>query len=166
MQESRSNLRSLGGKHTARILPVAIIICFPLIALSLHVQSGDLPSYSSILVNARCCVQVVNWCFGSTVLTLARFFLLPLWQLLLVFAGFWWFLPAAGSSFLAVTFPGLWWAEFHAEKGMGAKLVGLPGYAVAVATMLGEDPLSAVLGKKGCMKPAFHCELMRKTHLR
>lgn len=88
MQESRSNLRSLGGKHIARILPVAIITCFPLIALSLHVQSGDLPSYSSILVNARCCVQVVNWCFGSTVLTLARFFLLPLWQLLLVFAGF------------------------------------------------------------------------------
>ena len=54
---------------------------------------------------------------------LARLFLLPLWQLLLVFAGFWWllpapagfcllllacayccwFLPAAGSSFLAVT---------------------------------------------------------------
>ena len=69
-------------------------------------------------------------------------------------AGFCWlrFLPAAGSSFLAVTFPGLWWAEFHAEKEMGAKLVGLPG--------------SAVLGKKGCMKPAFHCELMRKTHLR
>ena len=88
MQESRSNLRSLGGKRIARILPVAIITCFPLIALSLHVQSGDLPSYSSILVNARCCVQVVNWCFGSTVLTLARFFLLPLWQLLLVFAGF------------------------------------------------------------------------------
>ena len=38
MQESRSNLRSLGGKHIARILPVAIITCFPLIALSLHVQ--------------------------------------------------------------------------------------------------------------------------------
>ena len=90
MQESRSNLCSLGGKHIARILPVAIITCFPLIALSLHVQSGDLRSYSSILVNARCCVQVVNWCFGfgSTVLTLARFFPLPLWQLLLVFAGF------------------------------------------------------------------------------
>ena len=147
MQESRSNLRLGGGKDIARILPVAIITCFPLIALSLHVQSGDLPSYSSILVNARCCVQVVNWCFGSTVLTLARFFLLP-------------------SSFLAVTFPGLWWAEFHAEKEMGAKLVGLPGSAVAAATMLGEDALSAVLGKKGCMKPAFHCELMRKTHLR
>ena len=133
MQESRSILRSVGGKHIARILPVAIITCFPLIALSLHVQTGDLPSYSSILVNARCCVQVVNCCFGSSVLTLARFFLLPLWQLLLVFAGScclllacacscWllpapagfcllllacayccWFLPAAGSSFLAVT---------------------------------------------------------------
>ena len=63
-----------------------------------------------------------------------------------------------------MTFPGLWWAEFHAEKEMGAKLVGLPGSAVAVATMLGEDALSAVLGKKGCMKPAFHCEFMRKTH--
>ena len=76
------------GKHIARILPVEIITCFRLIALSLHVQPGDLPSYSSILVNARCCVQVVNCCFGSSVLTLARFFLLPLWQLLLVFAGF------------------------------------------------------------------------------
>ena len=106
-------------------------------------QSG---THRRSIVNARCCVQVVNWCFGSTVLTLARFFLLP-------------------SSFLAVTFPGLWWAEFHAEKEMGAKLVGLPGSAVAVATMLGEDALSAVLGKKGCMKPAFHCEVMKKTHL-
>ena len=76
------------GKHIARILPVEIITCFRLIALSLHVQPGDLPSYSSILVNARCRVQVVNCCFGSSVLTLARFFLLPLWQLLLVFAGF------------------------------------------------------------------------------
>ena len=55
---------------------------------------------------------------------------------------------AAGSSFLAVTFPGLWWAEFHAEKEMGAKLVGLPGSAAAVARMLGEDALSAVLGKR------------------
>ena len=101
MQESRSILRSVGGKHIARILPVAIITCFPLIALSLHVQPGDLPSYSSILVNARCCVQVVNCCFGSSVLTLARFFLLPLWQLLLVFAGFWWLLlPAAGLCLL------------------------------------------------------------------
>ena len=71
MQESRSILRSVGGKHIARILPVAIMTCFPLIALSLHVQTGDLPSYSSILVNARCCVQVVNCCFGSSVLTLA-----------------------------------------------------------------------------------------------
>ena len=55
---------------------------------------------------------------------------------------------AAGSSFLAVPFQGLWRAEFHAEKEMGAKLVGLPGSAVAVARMLGEDALSAVLGKK------------------
>ena len=101
MQESRSILRSVGGKHIARILPVAIITCFPLIALSLHVQPGGLPSYSSILLNARCCVQVVNCCFGSSVLTLARFFLLPLWQLLLVFAGFWWLLlPAAGLCLL------------------------------------------------------------------
>ena len=30
-----------------------------------------------------------------------------------------------------VTFLGLWWAEFHAEKEIGGKLVGLPGSAVA-----------------------------------
>ena len=48
---------------------------------------------------------------------------------------------------MAVSFLGLWWAEFHAEKEIGAKLVGLPGSGVAVATMLGEDALSAVLGK-------------------
>ena len=30
-----------------------------------------------------------------------------------------------------VTFLGLWWAEFHAEKEMGAKLVGLLGSAAA-----------------------------------
>ena len=91
MQESRSNLRSFGGKHIARILQVAIITCCPSIALSLHVQSGDLPSYSSIFFQCqllRSGRESVNWCFGSTVLTLARFFLLPLWQLLLVFAGF------------------------------------------------------------------------------
>ena len=64
---------------------------------------------------------------------------------------------------MAVSFLGLWWAEFHAEKEIGAKLVGLPGSGVAVATMLGEDALSAVLGKKGCMKLVFHCELIRKT---
>ena len=73
-----------------------------------------------------------------------------------------WLLPApavfyllllfsAGSSFLAVTFPGLWWAEFHAEKEMGAKLMGLPGSTVAVAIMLGEDALPASLSKKICM---------------
>ena len=32
---------------------------------------------------------------------------------------------------IGVTFLGLWWAEFHAEKEVGAKLVGLPGSAVA-----------------------------------
>ena len=32
---------------------------------------------------------------------------------------------------IGVTFLGLWWAEFHAEKEMGAKLVGLPGFIVA-----------------------------------
>ena len=60
MQESRSNLRLACGKHIARILSVAIITCFSLIALSLHVKHGDLPSYTSILVNARCCFRVVN----------------------------------------------------------------------------------------------------------
>ena len=35
-----------------------------------------------------------------------------------------------GKDF-GVTFLGLWWAEFHAEKEMGAKMVGLPGSAVA-----------------------------------
>ena len=34
-----------------------------------------------------------------------------------------------GKDF-GVTFLGLWWAEFHAEKEMGAKMVGLPGSAV------------------------------------
>ena len=63
---------------------------------------------------------------------------------------------------MAVSFPGLWWADFHAEREMEAKLVGLPGSAAAVATMLGDDALSAVLGKKGCMKPAFHGELLRQ----
>ena len=108
MQESRSNLCLAGEKHIVRILPVAITIFFPLIALSLHVQHGNLLSYSSTLVNARCCVRVVNWCFGSTVLTLVRFFLLLLWQLLLGSAACCWFLPsaaaaAAGSSLLAAT---------------------------------------------------------------
>ena len=40
---------------------------------------------------------------------------------------------------MAVTVPGLGWAEFHAEKEIVAKLVGPPGSAVAVATMPGED---------------------------
>ena len=34
---------------------------------------------------------------------------------------------------IGVTFLGLWWAEFHAEKEMGAKMVGLPGSAVSMA---------------------------------
>ena len=34
-----------------------------------------------------------------------------------------------GKDF-GVTFLGLWWAEFHAETEMGAKMVGLPGSAV------------------------------------
>ena len=34
-----------------------------------------------------------------------------------------------GKDF-GVTFLGLWWAEFHAEKEMGAKMMGLPGSAV------------------------------------
>ena len=34
-----------------------------------------------------------------------------------------------GKDF-GVTFLGLWWAEFHAGKEMGAKMVGLPGSAV------------------------------------
>ena len=38
-----------------------------------------------------------------------------------------------GKDF-GVTFLGLWWAEFHAEKEMGAKMVGLPGFAVASHT--------------------------------
>ena len=45
----------------------------------------------------------------------------------------------------------LWWAKFHAEKEMGAKLVGLPGSAVAVAAMLGEDAPPAILSKKICV---------------
>ena len=45
----------------------------------------------------------------------------------------------------------LWWAKFHAEKEMGAKLMGLPGSTVAVAIMLGEDALPASLSKKICM---------------
>ena len=32
-----------------------------------------------------------------------------------------------GKNF-GVTFLGLWWAEFHAEKEMGAKMVGLRSY--------------------------------------
>ena len=54
---------------------------------------------------------------------------------------------------MAVTFPGLWWAEFHAEKEMGAKLMGLPGSAVAVAIMLGEDAPPASLSKTICSVP-------------
>ena len=38
-----------------------------------------------------------------------------------------------GKDF-GVTFLGLWWAEFHAEKEMGAKMVGLPGSAVLLDT--------------------------------
>ena len=74
-----------------------------------------------------------------------------------------WLLPApavfcllllfSAGSFLAVTFPGLWWAEFHAEKEMGAKLMGLPGSAVAVAIMLGEDAPPASLSKTICSVP-------------
>ena len=41
--------------------------------------------------------------------------------------------------------------------------MGLPGSAVAAAPMLGEDPISAVLGKKRCLNPAFHCELMKQN---
>ena len=39
-----------------------------------------------------------------------------------------------GKDF-GVTFLGLWWAEFHAEKEMGAKMVGLPGSAVQTISM-------------------------------
>ena len=60
MQESRTNLRLGGGKHIARILSLAIITCFLSIAWSLHLKYGVVPSYSSILVDARRCVQVVN----------------------------------------------------------------------------------------------------------
>ena len=60
MQESRTNLRLGGGKHNARILSVAIITCFLSLAWSLHLKYGVVPSYSSILVDARRCVQVVN----------------------------------------------------------------------------------------------------------
>ena len=88
----------------ARILSVAIITSFPLIALFVHVQLSEIPSYSSILVNAQCRVWVVNWCFSSTVLTLARFFQPPLGQLCWLLpapAGFCrpcWLLPAPGEG--------------------------------------------------------------------
>ena len=43
-----------------------------------------------------------------------------------------------GKDF-GVTFLGLWWAEFHAEKETGAKMVGLPGSAVgAIAKKCGK----------------------------
>ena len=40
-----------------------------------------------------------------------------------------------GKDF-GVTFLGLWLAEFHAEKEMGAKMVGLPGSAVCIIGLL------------------------------
>ena len=40
---------------------------------------------------------------------------------------------------LGVTFLDLWWAEFHAGKGVRAKLVGLPGSAVWLDTGLLKD---------------------------
>ena len=63
MQESRTNLRLGGGKHITRILsviPLAIITGFLSVAWPLHLKYGVVPSYSSILVDARRCVQVVN----------------------------------------------------------------------------------------------------------
>ena len=43
-----------------------------------------------------------------------------------------------GKDF-GVTFLGLWWAEFHAEKEMGAKMVGLPGSAVSIHKSMHHD---------------------------
>ena len=60
MQESRTNLRLGGGKHIARILSVVVITCLPSIAWSLHLKYGVVLSHSSILVDARRCVQVVS----------------------------------------------------------------------------------------------------------
>ena len=37
---------------------------------------------------------------------------------------------------IGVTFLSLWWAEFHAEKEMGAKLVGLPGSSAHISHTL------------------------------
>ena len=79
--------------------------------------------------------------------------------LLMASACSYWRLPApavfcllllfsTGSSILAVSFPGLWWPEFHAEKEMGTKLLGASGFAVAVAAMLGEYALPAVIDIK------------------
>ena len=36
---------------------------------------------------------------------------------------------------IGVTFLGLWWADFHSEKDMGAKLAGRPGSAVYFALL-------------------------------
>ena len=98
MQESRSNLRLAGGKHIARILSVVIITSFSLIALSLHVKHGDLPSYTSILVNAKMlrsgCELVLRQYRSYS--CLVGFFLLLLRQLLLLdSACCFWVLPAA-----------------------------------------------------------------------
>ena len=107
------------------------------------------------------CIKVVNWCFGSTVLTLARFFLLPLWQLLLVFAGFCLLLLASACSCCS---PGLWWTQFHAEKEMGAKLVGLPGSAVA--TMLVKDARSVIPSNKICVRRRSMVKYLINLHLK
>ena len=54
-----------------------------------------------------------------------------------------------GKDF-GVTFLGLWWAEFHAEKEMGAKMVGLPGSAVGATMAMESALLDLTMNHAGC----------------
>ena len=49
---------------------------------------------------------------------------------------------------IGVTFLDLWRAEFHAEKEMGAKLVGLPGSAVAPSIPVSQQKVMQQLKTK------------------
>ena len=49
---------------------------------------------------------------------------------------------------IGVTFLGLWSAEFHAEKDMGAKLVGRPGSAVAPSIPVSQQQIMQQLKTK------------------
>ena len=67
-----------------------------------------------------------------------------------------------GKDF-GVTFLGLWWAEFHAEKEMGAKMVWLPGSAAWILWSYGFS-MMAFLSMAESSRKNLHEFYMNLSH--